>query len=249
MYKASPKVLVFPDLDALSHATAERLMAVMQETLDEKERFTVALSGGSTPRRLYELLAGSYRDQIDWAHTYLFWGDERFVPPNDPESNYRMAREALVDHVPISPDHVFPIPTDTTLPEQAATTYAATLHSFFGDDQPAFDVMLLGIGEDGHTASLFPENHPNRALQPSDAPAWIEAVKAPPRYETTDRITMTLPLINRSRHIFIQAAGTKKHDALRTILEDPAATLPAAYVRARDELVWFVDEAAYIKFD
>ena len=249
MYKASSEILVFPDLDALSHATAERLVAVMHATLEERDRCTVALSGGSTPRRLYELLAGSYRDQIDWAHTYLFWGDERFVPPDDPESNYRMAREALVDHVSIPPDHVFPIPTDTTSPEQAATTYAATLHSFFGNDQPAFDVMLLGIGEDGHTASLFPENHPENALQQSEAVPWVEAVKAPPRYETTDRITMTLPLINRSRHIFIQAAGAKKHDALRTILDDPDATLPAAYVRARKELVWFVDEAAYIKFD
>jgi 6-phosphogluconolactonase len=242
-------VLVFPDLDALSYATAERLMAVMQKTLEERGRCTMALSGGSTPRRLYELLAGPYRDRIDWAHTYLFWGDERFVPPNNPESNYRMAREAMVDHVPIPPDHVFPIPTDTTSPEQAAQTYAATLHSFFSDDQPAFDVMLLGIGEDGHTASLFPENHPKNALQQSEAVPWVEAVKAPPRYATTERITMTLSFINRSRHIFIQAAGAKKHDALRTILDDPDTTLPAAYVRARDELVWFVDEAAYIKFD
>lgn len=242
MLRAVPEILLFPDLEDLSRATAERLIKVMQATLVEQKRFTLALSGGSTPRRLYELLAGPYRDRIDWARTYLFWGDERFVPLDDSESNYRMAREALVDHVPIPPDHVFPIPTDGASPKHAAEAYAATLHAFFGD-APAFDVMLLGIGADGHTASLFPENHPERALQ--QATAWVEAVKAPPRYATTVRLTMTLPLINRSRHIFIQVAGASKHDALRTILNDPDATLPAAYVRARDELVWFVDEAAH----
>jgi 6-phosphogluconolactonase len=221
------------------------MIGAMRTAMDERDRFTVALSGGSTPRRLYEMLAGDYRESIDWTRTYLFWGDERFVPPDDEESNYRMAREALVNHIPIPPDHVFPMPTETNSSVDAATAYAATLHRFFGNEQPAFDVMLLGIGEDGHTASLFPENHPEQALSAADTTPWVAAVEAPPRYETTDRITMTLPFINQSRYVFIQAAGAKKHDVLRTILDDPDATLPAAYVRAREHLIWFVDEAAY----
>ena len=245
MLRTPPQVLLFPDLEALSQATAEHLIRAGKTTLAERDRFTLALSGGSTPRRLYEMLAGPYRDEIDWARTYLFWGDERFVPPDDQESNYRMAREALVNHVPIPPDHVFPIPTDTASPKQAAETYATTLYSFFGNNEPAFDVTLLGIGEDGHTASLFPENHPEHALPSPTVAPWIEAVEAPPRYETTNRITMTLPFINQSRHIFVQAAGAKKHDALRTILDNPDPTLPAAYVRAREQLVWFVDTEAY----
>ena len=238
----SNEVRVFPDREALSQAAAERLVEVVEAALVEKDRAALALAGGSTPRRLYELLAETYRDRLPWERLALFWGDERFVPVDHPASNYRMTADALLRHVPFPPDHVFPIPTEAASPDAAADAYDATLRSFFDTSEPAFDLTLLGLGDDGHTASLFPEDVPHTHDHPS---RWVEAVVAPPRYEIRPRITLTLPALNASRHVFFLVAGEEKREVLRAILDKTDPTLPAAHVRAREHLTWFVDEAAF----
>ncbi len=235
-------VRVLPDLEALSRAAAEALIEAMA-TAPEPQRFALALAGGGTPQRLYELLAGPYRTRVAWHRLYLFWGDERLVPPDDPASNYGAARKALLRRAPLPPDHVFPIPT-ACAPPACAAAYQATLKQFFGTSEPAFDLALLGLGADGHTASLFPENTPQRALAQEAAP-WVEAVEAPPRYAVRPRITLTLQLLNRSRRVFFLVSGAEKQAPLRAILDEAGCTLPAAFVRAQEQLTWFVDEAAF----
>ncbi len=238
----SNEVLVFPDREALSRAAAERLVEVVEAVLVEKDRVALALAGGSTPRRLYEILAEAYRDRLPWNRLALFWGDERYVPADHPASNYRMAADALLRHVPLPPDHVFPIPTQAASPDAAADAYEATLRSFFDTPEPAFDLTLLGLGGDGHTASLFPEDTPHTRDDPA---RWVEAVVAPPRYEIRPRITLTLPALNASEYVFFLVAGEGKREVLRAVLDQADPTLPAAYVRAREQLTWFVDEGAW----
>ena len=241
----SKKVLVFPDREALSRAAAEQLAEVVEATLVAKSRVAIALAGGSTPRRLYKILAESYRERLPWNRIHLFWGDERFVPPNHPASNYRMAYDALLRHLPAHPRRIHAMPTEAESPEDAAAAYEVTLWQFFQNPQPAFDLTLLGLGDDGHTASLFPENTPQAALAPESVRRQVEAVVAPPRYEVRRRLTLTLPALNASRHVFFLVAGEGKRDVLRTVLNDADAALPAAHVQAQEALTWFVDEAAY----
>lgn len=241
----SKEVLVFSDREALSQAAAERLAEVVEATLAVKSRVAIALAGGSTPRRLYELLAESYRDRLPWDRIHLFWGDERFVPANHPASNYRMAHDALLRHLPAHPHGIHPMPTETASPEDAAAAYEVTLWQFFQNPQPAFDLTLLGLGDDGHTASLFPENAPQTALARDSTGRKVEAVVAPPRYEIRRRITLTLPALNASRRVFFLVAGEGKRTVLQTVLDNADPTLPASHVRAQDALTWFVDEAAY----
>lgn len=241
---AAREVMVFPDKEALSQAAAARLVDVVTTVLAEQERCTLALAGGSTPRRLYELLAETYPARIPWERLYLFWGDDRYVPHDHAASNYRMAHDALLQHVPIPSTHSFPVPTEQASAEAAAEAYEATLRRFFGTAAPAFDLTLLGLGEDGHTASLFPENTPHLGLDQTEATRWVEAVMAPPRYDIRSRITLTFPAINASERVFFLAAGASKREVLHTVLHDPGTTLPAAFVRAHEEIRWFVDEAA-----
>jgi 6-phosphogluconolactonase len=236
--------MVFPDKEALSQAAAARLVDVVTTVLGENERCTVALAGGSTPRRLYELLAETYRTGLPWERLYLFWGDDRYVPRDHAASNYRMTHEALLQHVPIPSTHIFPIPTEQASAEAAADAYETTLRRFFGTAAPAFDLTLLGLGEDGHTASLFPENTPHLVPARENATRWVDAVVAPSRYDIRSRITLTFPALNASDRVFFLAAGASKHEALHAVLHDPHTTLPAAFVRAHKELRWFVDDAA-----
>lgn len=233
-------VRTLADLEALSAAAADALLALVTNVLDKQERFTLALAGGSTPRRLYQLLAGAYRDRLPWHRLHLFWGDERFVPPEHPESNFGMVRNALLQHVPLPPGQIHPFPTDTPSPEAAADAYEATLRDLLGTSGQTFDLTLLGLGSDGHTASLFPENEP----YPPDSARWAAAVTAPPSYAVQSRLTLTLPALNASRHIFFLVAGREKREALHAVLDGTDSSLPAAHVRAGDTLTWFVDEAA-----
>ena len=239
-----PDVRVFDGLEALSRAAADALIAKMEAVLDEQERFALALAGGSTPRRLYELLAGPYRDRVPWGRLLLFWGDERYVPPDHAASNYRMACEALLNHVALQPEHLCPIPTDPPTPAIAADQYAATLRQAFSDRDTTFDVVLLGLGDDGHTASLFPENAPHEAFEQANVP-WVEAVTAPERYDVRERITLTLPALNGARRVFFLVAGAEKRAALRAVLAAADPALPASHVQAREGVTWFVDEAAF----
>jgi 6-phosphogluconolactonase len=203
-------------------------------------RFALALSGGSTPKPLYALLARPERAQrIDWSRVHLFWGDERFVPYDDPQSNYRMVREAMIDHVPVPPANVHPVPCDGT-PESAASRYQKMLQDYYGaarldPSRPLFDVNLLGIGDDGHTASLFPG-----APQVEEAEAWavpVVGVKPEPR------VSLTLPVLGSTAAVVFLAAGDKKRTAVgRARAHD--AGVPSGRVRSQGELLWYLDQDA-----
>jgi len=234
---------ILPAPAALADEAAQRFVALAHATIAEHGRFTVALSGGSTPRALYQRLAQSpLSAAVDWANVHVFWGDERMVPPDDIESNYRMARETLLDHVPIPAANIYPIPTIGGTPEAAASAYAETLTAVFDAKLPRFDLILLGIGPDGHTASLFPGQP--EAVRPSAAlvVAVHNAPKPPPA-----RVSFTFTLINAAANVLLVVAGADKAAALYEVLRGPAdiARLPAQGVRpAQGELVWLVDAAA-----
>jgi 6-phosphogluconolactonase len=204
-------------------------------------RVAISLSGGSTPRRLYQLLSEApFRDAMPWDRIHWFWGDERFVPPDHPDSNYRMAREALLSRAPIPAANIHRVETGGD-PADAARAYERTLKSYYGAEtldpaRPLFDVELLGLGPDGHTASLFPGT---KALD--ERRRWVaEVVGAKPE----ERITLTYPVLESSRHTAFLAAGADKREPLVRVLAGDRE-LPAARVRPAGELVWFVDEQAY----
>lgn len=243
---APPTVNVFHNYETMSRAATEQFISNAKEVFAKPGPFSVALAGGSTPRRLYELLTGPYRNQIQWQRIHLFWGDERYVPPSASESNYRTAYDAFIQHVPIPPDYVHRIPTDGESPEEDAAAYESTLRQFFdkrGGDH-TFDLVMLGIGEDGHTASLFPENAP---FEGDATGPWVQAVEAPPRHPCQQRITLTPSIINNARDVLFLASGAAKQDALRSVLDDPDSPLPAAQIRSQRNLFWFLDDAAFGK--
>ena len=241
------EIKTYPDASSLAHAAAEHFCARANAAMSEHGQFTVALSGGSTPRTLYSLLATRhFAAQVDWPHVYVFWGDERCVPPGHLESNYRMARETLLDHVPIPPFNIHRIPCEQE-PEQAAITYERTLRTFFVGNVrkeksplPCFDLVLLGMGDDGHTASLFPGSaaldEPTRwvvAHYVSKLGAW--------------RVTLTPVVINAAAHVTFLVSGADKAERLREVLTGPYQpdVLPAQIIRpTRGRLVWLVDAAA-----
>ena len=237
----SSSVKPFSDLEALSRAAAQDLAADIRETLRTQDRYTLALAGGSTPRPLYELLATDGGEHLPWSQIHLFWGDERFVPPDHPKSNARMATEALLDSVPVPAEQVHPMPTQIETPEAAANAYADTLRAHFPDRSATFDTVLLGLGADGHTASLFPETGTPEQRR-TDA-AWVRSVTAPPRHDVSARLTCTIPVLNGARRAVFLVAGERKRDALRRVLDDDVS-LPAAQIRPRDALLWYVDTAA-----
>ena len=203
-------------------------------------KFAVCLSGGSTPKTLYGLLATEpFRDQFPWDRTHLFFGDERFVPPDDADSNYRMAREAMLDRVPLPAVQVHRFPTDGD-PADAARRYADTLQRYYGADtldpaRPLFDVTFLGLGEDGHTASLFPG-----VAALSEQTAWTAAVIGA---KPEPRLTLTYPTLASSRTVAFLVAGAGKRAILARALAGDA-TLPAVGVHPIGELIWFTDKAA-----
>jgi len=228
-----PELEILGDPEALARRAADRVVAAAQAA---KDRFAIALSGGSTPRRLYQLLVDA---PMPWARTHWFWGDERFVPPDDPSSNYRMAREALLAHVPIPPGQIHPIPTTGLTSDAAATAYERTLKAFYGADElgdrPLFDVVLLGLGTNGHTASLFPgkpvleERH-----------RWVGSMDDA---EAGPRITLTYPALESSRETLFLVAGADKKTVLREVLAGDWRH-PAARLAPRGALRFLADRAA-----
>jgi 6-phosphogluconolactonase len=235
-----PDVRVYDDVNDLSLRAAEAAVTAINDTVRGRGRCFLVLSGGSTPSTLYRLLASEFREQIPWTHVHVFWGDERYVSTHDPDSNYRMAKEALLDHVPCPPGNVHPMPTHFPSPDAAAQDYERTLRGYFGDDWPHFDLILLGLGEEGHTASLFPGSP---AL--AERTRWVVAVKAPAAPPI--RLTLTLPALTRAANIYVLVAGSKKAGALHHVLTgtpDPNA-YPAAGVRSTEgTLIWWVDREA-----
>jgi 6-phosphogluconolactonase len=234
----TPNVHVSPDPATLAIAVADWLLRL---ALDKAGPFSLCLSGGSTPKALYRLLAQPpYRDRFPWYRTDLFWGDERFVPPDDERSNYRMVREALLDHVPIPPSNIHAVPTQGSDPHAAAAAYQRDLRGFYGADRldperPLFDVNLLGLGPDGHTASLFPDTE---VLE--DRTDWVAAVIGA---KAEARITLTYPVLESSRQAAFLVAGAEKAAILdRLMLGDQS--LPAARLQPTGALWLFRDAAA-----
>ena len=235
-----PDLRVFPDVNELSLRAAEVVARTINDAVRSTGRCSLVLSGGSTPRTLYGLLASRFRDTIPWGHVHLFWGDERYVPPDDAHSNYRMAKETLLDHVPCPASNVHPMTTHSSDPDAAAQAYEATLRSYFADAPPAFDLVLLGLGPEGHTASLFPGS--SVLAEPT---RWVRAVTAPA--DPPVRLTLTFPLLTRAANIYFLVTGSNKARALHHILTGTADpnTSPAAGIRlAAGTLIWWVDREA-----
>jgi 6-phosphogluconolactonase len=240
---------IFPDLDALSHLTAERLIVFAQDSINSQRHFSLCLSGGNTPRRLYQLLATEYRTELDWNNIHLFWGDERWVPPTHPESNYAMVYRELISQVPIPASNIHRIPAEINPPEQAARIYEQELKKYLFNQginisQGSFDLVLLGLGVDGHTASLFPNNP---VLDGQNQ--WVAAVVAPDYMQLRQRITLTLPILNQANHIFFLVSGEEKKPILHFILSNPeeaSGIYPAARIQSKNLVEWFVDKPAYL---
>ncbi|MDE3136777.1 MAG: 6-phosphogluconolactonase [Acidobacteriota bacterium] len=231
---------VWEDREALSRAAAAELADAAAKAIEARGRFDLALAGGSTPRRLYEILASEYYRRIGWARTHLFWSDERYVPESDPLSNSRMARKALLDPLGITPENVHAMPTFFPDPEQAALAYEQTLRTHFGGGIPRFDLILLGMGPEGHTASLFPGS---AALE--EKMRWVLPVRV--AAEPPLRLTLTLPVLNAAREVFFLVSGPDKAAIVRKILSlspDEVAPYPAARVNPEGRVILFLDRAA-----
>jgi 6-phosphogluconolactonase len=235
-----PEIIVCKDAEGVARQGAERFGNIARYAISRTGRFVVALSGGNTPRAVNVYLAHHYRDLLDWSRIFLFWGDERAVPPDHVDSNYRMARESLIDRVPIPSINVSRVRAETSPPE-AARQYETELRNFFkqGRGFPVFDLIFLGMGDDGHTASLFPGTP---ALLEKDR--WV--VENSVQKLNTERITFTAPLINQAEEVIFLVCGAAKASALKQVLEgafDPD-TYPSQLVRPRGRLVWLVDQGA-----
>ena len=237
---------VLQNPDALARAAAGQFVELARASILVRARFAVVLSGGSTPRRMYQYLAASpLRDRVEWSRVEVFWGDERGVPSDHPDSNYRMAAEALLDHVPIPRRHIHRIVAERIDRSSAARDYQLEIARAFDLDgagpPPSFDLVLLGMGSDGHTASLFPGDEALR-----EGRRWAVSVEAPQR-PPPSRITLTAPILNRAREIRVLVAGSDKAATLRTVLEGPhePERRPIQLVRPEHgRMIWLLDEAA-----
>jgi 6-phosphogluconolactonase len=243
MSPRDPVVQKFGDLDALSRAAADDFAALARRSVSERGTCSIALSGGSTPRRLFQLLAARGPGALPWEHVDLWWGDERTVPPDHADSNYRMAREALIDPLGLAGSHVHRIAGELVDHDAAARAYERQLVAALGAP-PVFDLVLLGLGPDGHTASLFPGSP---ALD--ETARWVVAnpVTSPLVHGTATRITLTAPAINAARHVRFLIAGADKAAALAQVVEGPRdpKRYPAQLIApSSGHLVWFVDAAA-----
>jgi 6-phosphogluconolactonase len=232
---------VFDDPADVARAAAERFVEIARAAIDERGRFVVALSGGSTPKRAFELLASDeYREKLDWTKVHVFFGDERCVPPDHEESNYRMANEAMLSPLSIPAENVHRI-NGVGDAVANARLYEDEMRSFFNDDAwPRFDLVLLGMGDDGHTASLFPETSVIGEEQSWVAAVWVEKFAA-------FRITLTAPAINHAAHIIFLVTGEKKAARLAQVFNPPAGDerLPVQLIQpVAGSVEWLVDGAA-----
>lgn len=232
---------VFDDLDELARAAAEEITRSAEEAIAARGRFTIALSGGDTPKPVYRLLAREPR--IDWDRVHVFWGDDRHVPPTHPESNFGMAMDTLLSKVSIPLDNVHRMRTEKQDAQRVAEEYAWTLRSAFNLEEgewPRFDLVLMGIGEDGHTASLFPGSEAVREHSRLVIAPWVSSLG-------TFRITLTAPVFNHAALALFLVSGEKKAEALRAVLEGDFQPdrFPAQIVRPEEgRLLWLVDRAA-----
>ncbi len=226
-------------MEQLCHAAAQRLLSLIEASHGD---FNIALAGGSTPKRLYQILASSpYREQMPWSRLRFFFGDERSVGPDHADSNYRMAKEALFDHVPLDATRIHRIEGEAADIQLAAQHYGELLQQHLPRDasgQLQFDVVLLGLGPDGHIASLFPDTTALAVNDAATAAVWVEKMN-------TWRVTISYPLINHARHVWLFVAGDSKAAIIDEIFNHPSAThYPVQGIRAVNELCWFLDQAA-----
>ena len=231
---------IFSDPGELARGATEHFVARCNGAVQQRGLFTVALSGGSTPGLLYQLLANPnepFRDRIPWSNIHFFWSDERHVPPDHPDSNYRMANEALLSHVPISENNVHRVLSENADASTAAEAYESTLWALADDGLPRLDLILLGLGTDGHTASIFPGSEVLHETRRLVAAPWVEKLK-------TYRITMTLPLLNNGASVMFLVSGKEKTQIVKEVLEG-AKKYPAQEVSPTNgELLWLLDEDA-----
>lgn len=233
-------VVILPDPGALAHEAARRFVALAREAAESRGRFSAALSGGSTPGGLYRLLAEEpYRSQVPWEAVHLFWGDERCVPPDDPGSNYRLAEEILISQVPIPPENVHRVRGELE-PSSAARDYEHEIQDFFCGPHARFDLILLGLGEDGHTASLFPGSP---AL--AETERLVVAATAVYQDRPAQRVTLTLPVLKSARQVLFLVAGSAKAGVVQAVLEGTDERLPAWQVQpGAGDLTWLLDAQA-----
>ncbi|HEY6838355.1 MAG TPA: 6-phosphogluconolactonase [Geobacteraceae bacterium] len=231
---------VFPDAEAMSEAAADIFVDKARRSAQLRGRFAVLFAGGETPRRTYELLAlPPRRDAIPWGKVHVFWGDERCVPSSDRRNNSRMARQALLDHVPVPPGQLHPIECHLA-PRECAMAYEATLRSFFSGVAPRFDLVFLGLGADGHTASLFPGTPVTGEWRRWTAEVAVEGSEF-------ERVTLTAPLINKAETVVFLVTGGNKAQVVREVIEGNAdpQSLPARLIGPEDgDLVWLLDSKA-----
>ena len=230
------KIEVLTDKSALVERAQELILSRLQTAIESRGLFTIALAGGSTPKPLYEALSSQ---SLPWSKIHVFWGDERYVAATDKDSNQLMARQAWLDRVEIPDRNIYGVDTTSQDPEQDAKKYEARLQHFFGTEQkfPAFDLILLGMGDDGHTASLFPHTE---ALKVSDRLITVG------NKDGQARITFTIPLINKARCVMFLVAGENKRPALKEVFAEQGDELqyPSRSIQPEGELIWLLDEAA-----
>ena len=226
------KATHFDNAELLAKAAAEYFIQSVNEAVQLKGKFTVALSGGNTPAAMYKLLATDfYSQQIDWKNCYFFWGDERCVPLNDKDNNSFNAKNILLDKVPVPKKNIFIIPVDES-PVNAAIYYEATIKIFFKTDKPVFDLILLGMGVNGHTASLFPHTTILQETKALVKEVYVDEIKM-------NRVSFTAPLINNAKHILFLVAGKEKESMLKKVLEGEykPEEYPAQLIRNAE---WFL---------
>jgi 6-phosphogluconolactonase len=231
------------DPAGLYRAAADLIATTAAAAVAARGRFTLALSGGSTPRALYQLLAAEYAKRLPWESSQLYFGDERCVPPDNPDSNYAMAADALLSRIPGLTERTARIEGERE-PDDAAERYEAVLRNAFVDG-PTFDVALLGIGPDGHAASLFPGS---QALD--ERTKWVVNTEAPPTMKVHDRITLTYPMFASARTVLFLLAGADKREILQNVLASagtPQSPYPASRITAREHVIYLVDRAALAK--
>jgi len=234
------ELVIVADAEALAREAAQRIAGLAHEAVAARGLFSAALSGGSTPGTLYRLLAKEpTRSQIPWTQVHLFWADERCVPPDDPGSNHRLAHETLIAHVPVPPGNVHRVSGELGS-TAAARAYDRELRRFFGGPRPRFDLVLLGLGSDGHTASLFPNS---AALE--EIERLVVATTALYGNRPAERVTLTLPALNAARQVLFLVSGLEKAEIVQAVLADVEGRLPARRIRpVAGQITWLLDAAA-----
>lgn len=239
----SKEIRTFKTPEEVAEEAAKRFVQLAQTAIATQNRFSAVLAGGNTPKILHQLLAQTpLKEPVDWRKVHVFFGDERFVPPDDPGSNLLMAKKSLLDHVPIPRENIHPMQTLNISPEQAAQQYEETIKNFFAGANLSFDLVYLGLGEDGHTASLFP-NHQAMSYAPDRLVAVVKNSPKPPSV----RLTLTYKAINQAKNVIFLATGENKAQAVARALKeaDSSHPLPVQSIQPeKGHLLWLLDEAA-----